>query len=300
MIPIWLDVERINPVTVKDMYKYSQENQQNLLPTFNAPFWGDYNSNPSIYDRQFAKMYKNFCYFDQDKDEVKTDEGVSIVTTDFKTDVYNILHLNRKKYEELYRIQVMADNAYGITDDYDVTEIMDKSTTDNSTNQYGSRSDSENTTYGSRTDTSTETLGSHTDTNQTTKGQHTDTSTESVAGFNSSGYENSNQYSDQFGSRTDNSSTEYGAKNNSYSTIQGQQADTKSLVKGQHTDTLDNEGTEEYTLTKKGRVNGNAATNIKKHESFWTPWQFYQFIFNDIAKELLLINAQSIYTVWYW
>ena len=49
-------------------------------------------------------------------------------------------------------------------------------------------------------------------------------------------------------------------------------------------------GTEEYTLTRKGNIGVQTGADIlKRHYDFWRPYEFYSFIFGEIAKELLIV-----------
>lgn len=172
--------------TVNDMYKYASANNMTLLSNFNAPFWQDYISNHTRYDKLFRRLYYNFRYFMQECD---TDlDDIADITTEFIDDVYNHLMANRKKYEELYRIHVITDEEYSITDNYHITETMDRDTTSTDDNVYGARTDEE--TRGSQTNTTesdvspydnenfynegkvTDVLGARSD--SLTKGSHTD------------------------------------------------------------------------------------------------------------------------------
>lgn len=159
------------------MYKYTSANNMMLLSNFDAPFWQDYMTNHTKYDKLFRRLYYNFKYFMQECD---TDlEDIADITTEFIDDVYNHLMANRKKYEELYRIHVITDEDYSITDNYHIREIMDKDTSENNNNTYGSRSDSNN-------------VGSQTVTNQN-----------DVSPYNSSGYYANDKDTNSIGARSD-------------------------------------------------------------------------------------------------
>lgn len=172
--------------TVNDMYKYASANNMMLLSNFDASFWQDYMSNHTRYDKLFRRLYYNFRYFMQECD---TDlEDIADITTEFIDDVYNHLMANKKKYDELYRIHVISDEEYSITDNYHITETMDRDTTSTDDNVYGERIDTD--VRGSQSNTTesdvspydnenyfnegkvSDTIGSRTD--SLTKGQHTD------------------------------------------------------------------------------------------------------------------------------
>ena len=163
--------------TVNDMYKYAKDNNVILLSNFNATFWQEYVTNHTKYDKLFRRLYYGFKYFMQECDSDL--EDISDVTTEFIDDVYNHLLVNKKKYEELYRIHVITDEEYSITDNYHITEIMDKEFTEDNDNQYGSRSDSNS-------------VGSQTITNQN-----------DVSPYNSSGYYANDKDTNTIGARTD-------------------------------------------------------------------------------------------------
>jgi hypothetical protein len=172
--------------TVNDMYKYANANNMMLLSNFDASFWQDYMSNHTRYDKLFRRLYYNFRYFMQECD---TDlEDIADITTEFIDDVYNHLMANKKKYDELYRIHVISDEEYSITDNYHITETMDRDTTSTDDNVYGERIDTDvrgNQSNTTESDVSpydnenyfnegkvTDSIGSRTD--SLTKGQHTD------------------------------------------------------------------------------------------------------------------------------
>lgn len=183
-----------------DMYKYCVEQEAPLLPPFEAdpdnPAWYDFFANTyfaddnsyQAYDREFARRYKDFLYYD-----FLEAEDMSEVMTNFWTDVAALLQLNQKKYQEMYRIFLLTDEEMPVTYNYDMTETTGKQkntfTKGSETDTIGSRSD----TIGEITDTHkvapfnsttpqvessdvtsshTDTIGSHSD----TLGQRIDTS----------------------------------------------------------------------------------------------------------------------------
>ena len=157
---------------------------------------------------------------------------------------------------------------YSITDNYNVTERMQKET-----NNSGSD------TYGERTDTTNETSGARKDTNTTQVGSQSNIGTDTIAGFNSSGFENDSKVVDEIGERTDTSETNIGQQNNIINFDKGLQNDTHSRT-----------GTEDYTLTRVGNIGVKTVTEvIKEHSDYWTTYDFYTLIFKEICSELLLI-----------
>lgn len=246
--------------TVNDMYKYANANNMPLLSNFNAVFWQDYINNSSRYDKLFRRLYYNFRYFMQECD---TDlDDISDITTEFVDDVYNHLMANKKKYEELYRIHVITDEDYSITDNYHIREVMDKETTDNDVMDKDTTKDDTNT-YGSRTD-------------GTTTGQQTITRQNDVSPYNTNGYYANDKDTDIYGNRIDSFS-------------KGQQEDSLSST-GTENYTLNREGTEDYTLTRRGNIGVQTGTEmLDKHNRYWDKYKFYEYIFACICADLLIV-----------
>ena len=145
-----------------------------------------------------------------------------------------------------------------------VQEIMDKDGTDNQDNTYGSRQDSGSFTKGSRTDS-------------TTTGEQTTTVTTKVAPYDSEDFANNGQDTSVAGQRQD-------------SLTEGQQLDSSSSTKGQQIDDLNRTYTEDYTLHRVGNIGVQTVTDmLQKHVKMWSVWEFYEYIFKEICKDLLLI-----------
>ena len=168
-------------VQVKEMYRYANDNNIPLLSDFasnneNILFWNEYRENYSRYDKTFRRYYNSFRYFMQEPLALRYDEEIPIehiqeITLDFIDEVYNHLMINAKKYEELYRVNVLSNENYSIVDNYNIVETMNKEINRDNTDTYGTRTDTTNDDIGARTDTSTDT----------------------IAGFNSSDFQNSDK-----------------------------------------------------------------------------------------------------------
>lgn len=249
--------------TVKDMYKYVKDHNIAMLSTFPGHFWDDYRFRYDQYDALFNRMFNSFFYFMQDDDE-----DIADITTNFIADCYNHLLVNNKKYEELYRVHVIPDENYSLTDNYDMTETMDKDITDNNENTYGSRTDTSSYTSGEREDSTTDITGTQ-----------FNVSTDTVAPYNSEDFYNNSEKSDSLGQREDSSTLN-----------KGEQIDSGSNTKGSQEDTLDRTYAEDYTLHRKGNIGVTTVSDmLKKHKDFWDEWSFYEYIFKEIAKDLLLL-----------
>lgn len=293
--------------TVNDMYEHTKTANTPLLSSYNAEFWADYVQNFTKYDKLFRRLYKSFWYFDQ-----LHDDSVSIVTTDFTDEVYNHLLANNKKYSELYRINVVSDEDFSIIDNYNVTENMNRETEKNITDVFGQRNDTESNTIGERTDSKSESLGQRSDSKSETIGSRQDNTnytqgaqnnqtTVGIEGFNSSSFQDSDKTTDSIGQRIDSNtstvgsqsnseSSTIGAQSNSSSSTIGSQTNAKSFTKGSQSDNHSDEGTETYTLTRRGNIGVKTAQEVmKEQKDFWTPYEFYTYIFRDIARELLMV-----------
>ena len=251
-----------------DIYKYYRSQNTKMLSNFqpsevNDDFWADYRTNYARYDAVFNRMFNSFWYFLQDRQGT-----IAEVAADFTQAVYDHLMINEKKYSELYRIEVIPDEDYSLTNNYNITEVMDKDITDNNDNTYGQRIDSGSFTEGSRSDSASNTLGS-----QTT------TVTDGIAPYDSDVFSNNKESETVAGSRQDSSSF-----------TKGSQSDSSSNTKGQQIYDLNRTYTEDYTLTREGNIGVQTATDmIDKHKKFWSLWAFYEYIFKEISKDLLLI-----------
>ena len=251
-----------------DIYKYYKSQNTKMLSNFqpsevNNDFWADYRTNYARYDAVFNRMFNSFWYFLQDREGT-----IAEVSADFTQAVYDHLMINEKKYSELYRIEVIPDEDYSLTNNYNITEVMDKDITDNNDNTYGQRIDSGSFTEGSRSDSTSQTTG-----------QQTNQNTESVAPYDSVDFSPEKQIDMLTGSRLDLGSF-----------TKGSQSDSSSNTKGQQIDNLDRTYMEDYTLTREGNIGVQTATDmIDKHKKFWSLWAFYEYIFKEISKDLLLI-----------
>ena len=174
------------------------------------------------------------------------DDTLDEVVDQFRTDVYNHLLINQKKYEELYRVQIIPDEDYSLVNNYDMQEIMDRNISEENDNTYGERTDS----------------------GSLTTGQQTNTSTGEVAPYDSDTFANNSKMTDVFGTRSD----------------------TTGNTKGQQIDDLNKSVEEDYTLHRFGNIGVQTVTDmLNKHVKMWSVWEFYEFIFKEICKEMLLL-----------
>lgn len=137
------------PFIVLDLYKYIQPSGKLFPISTNFDFWDNvYTSNAAKYDREFARRFASFRYFDFMKAETEAEALIN-----FKADVLSILEMNQKTYEEIYRLYVIEDEDMPITYNYDMTETTGKQKL---TDTYGGTSftkGQQQNTEGQRTDT---------------------------------------------------------------------------------------------------------------------------------------------------
>lgn len=209
--------------TVNEMYEVSKKAGTPLLSNFNDTFWNDYIEHYTELDRYFARRYRSFRYFAQEESDT-----VEVVTQNFTSSVYEHLLVNKKRYEELYRVQSVNDNDYMLLDNYNVNETVTKEGSGNGSIVSGERTD-------------------------------TLSNTNKVSPFDSENF-----YND---TNSDNTST-----------------------KGSETDTTNNSYNETVTSNKKGNIGvQTGADMLGKHTNYWKNFDFYNLVFSEIAKELLLV-----------
>ena len=254
-----------------------------LFPTNTTfDFWDDvYGAASAEYDREFARRYKNFLFFDFLEAETTSD-----ALTNFKADVLSILTFNKKRYEEMYRVFCVTDEDDPLTYNYDMVETTGAQHTET---EYGATSQTkgqETFTKGQETFTKGE--------EQLTKGSQSNTiggttNTHAVAPYNVStltpeSSDTMTQQSNTEGQRID---------------TEGQRIDTNSQRQDTnsartdtalaHTDQVDSD---EWTLTRRGNIGVQTASDmLRLHTQYWTEqYKFMQLIFDDIAAQLLLIG----------
>lgn len=137
------------PFKVIDLYK-AIGTGETLLPTSTGfDFWEDtYEANTAVYDREFARRFTTFEYFD-----FMEADTIAEARENFHADVLSILTFNKKRYEEMYRVFLVQDEDDPITYNYDMTETTGAQHTSSvkgsQTNQFGSHTD----TIGEQTET---------------------------------------------------------------------------------------------------------------------------------------------------
>lgn len=205
--------------TVEDIWKVASQNNIKLLSDYNAVFWQEYVNNHVRYDKIFKNLYRKFKPYDQNLQATTRD-----VLDDFTDNVYNYLLLHNKKYSELYRVNVIPDDSYSIIDNYDVTETMQKQTSDASENVTGAKSKAINNTVtdniGQKNKSHNETI---TDSIGETERSEDVTITDSIGARSKS---NSVETTDELGNAQRTVQENRGAGTDTTNYTQGQQANT--------------------------------------------------------------------------
>ena len=110
------------PFKVIELYK-AVGTGETLLPTgTDFDFWEEtYSAAPAVYDREFARRFTTFEYFD-----FLDAETVAEARENFHADIVSILTFNQKRYAEMYRVFLVEDEDDPITYNYDMEETTGK------------------------------------------------------------------------------------------------------------------------------------------------------------------------------
>lgn len=255
---------------IKDIYKYCRDNNIKMLSSFNGEYWNYYKSNYQNFDRLFKKEFTSWYPMDQERGATLED-----ITAEFIADVNAFLTVNNKRYSELWRAYNIEDNtAYSLTNNVDYTETRDLTIEREGENQKGSQinRDTGSTMYGSQTVTGD---------NERTYGGKTTSTENKVSADNVDTYA-PRDYSETIeGSNVDseNLSTTYGSHEDSTSLTHNE---------GERFDSHNEDTTEQETLHKVGNMGVQTVDDmLKKHWDNWAVFDFYLFIFREIARDLL-------------
>ena len=248
-------------ITVNDMYKDARSSNAPLLSNYEAPFWSEYVSDFSNYDRVFNRLYKSFEYFLQEEDD-----SVSECRSNFTEDVKCLLIANSKKYSELYRTYKIDDSIYSLTDNYDVTETYSGNKLTTIESRLGGRTDNTKTSdvIGSKTDSientdiigainNTETMnngakntnenttyGAKNTNENTTYGSGSSETVGEVSPMDSNMFYNNNKNSTTTSEKTDSKQITNAAFTDSKQTTYSTFTDTKTINEAERTNTSNN------------------------------------------------------------
>lgn len=137
------------PFKVIDLYK-AVGIGESLLPTGTGfDFWEEtYEANTAVYDREFARRYTSFEYFD-----FMEADTIAEARENFHADVLSILTFNKKRYEEMYRVFLVEDEDDPITYNYDMTETTGAQHTESVKGEQTNTTGAQENTTGAQTDT---------------------------------------------------------------------------------------------------------------------------------------------------
>ena len=247
---------------IQDIYNYCVKNSRPLFGSVSGfSFMADYAENHAAFDFFFNKRFSSFRYLT----EFAKNSTAENVYNNFTQGINAFLFFNKKRFDELYRVQVLNNDAYDIVNNYDLTETSSRTESGSDSRNYGARSDSD--TFGARTDTS-----------EVTNGKQNSTTEKSIAGFNSSNYSDSDKETTTIDGYTDGGSTTKGAQNDTHTT-------------GAHTDTGTTSNSETVNLRRFGNIGvQTAAEIIGGHVKLWENFNFYEILFTEIAREFLLVD----------
>lgn len=310
-------------VKVKNIYDYCKENNLKMLSGFNSDFWEVYRNNSDYFDRLFRNSYREFVAFN-----LQDDADIEEAVIDWIFDVTAFLKANEKRYAELWRLQTISDIDYSILDNYNVREthattatgsvadtIGAKTETKSGSKAYGSTTEtgSNSYTHGAKSETDGETLNYGRDIKETDTtvniGAQQNTSENKVSAFNESTYSPKDYNDSNLGTRQDTTHVEEerAARTDSTSGTHTEasytDSESKSRTIGAHTDTESDSiqhsaqsnsrstsDSENKTITKKGNMGIYSASKLLgEHEELWKEFNFYKYIFDEIADEFLRI-----------
>lgn len=309
---------------VEELYKFCRDNNLAMLSNFNADFWEVYRNNSDYFDRLFYHSYKSFSIF-----TLRDAESEEELCVDWIFDVVAFLKANEKRYSELWRMQTVSDTDYSMLDNYNVRETHNTATDATNTDTIGSRTDTKSSTltYGQVTDTDNNSYihGPKSTSDSETKnygrdvlatnntfdqGAQSNSSENKTSAFNSSTYAPKDMKDDSFGARRDTTyinetrdarqdSTTGSHTENTYT-----DSESKSHTRGSHSDgtsdtNIYGEHTNRHvidedvlkTITRKGNIGVYSASKLLgEHQELWQSFNFYKFIFDEIANEFLRIE----------
>lgn len=258
-------------ITIDTLYNYCQTAQQTLFPTEDYDFWLPYEANYQKFDRYFKQKYRAFKVCQ----EYSADASLEGMLTDWKSIVDAFLFLNSKRYSELYKVQVLAADAYDVVNNYDLHETIQRLNTGTVRDNLGARTDSATTgaqthatEYGATQETlqagqatdstqygqaqRTDVIGATRDTNSSAIGAQTSTNTQTRSAFNSSSLQDVAGGSINNGARSDSSIVSSDAHTDTH-TDAGR---TDTTTRGSHTDTT-SQAAHTDTLTDGARTDGH-------------------------------------------
>lgn len=275
-------------IKVWELYKQAKESGMKLLPEYSEPFWAVYVDNANRFDRVFNMLYKSFSYdFSEYPNEtVDTSEKLKR----FKDDVEVYLIANKKRYEELFRLENISDDDYSILNNYDMKETMDRFTSETGEQNKGQQENNSTISDSAYTDIKENALGKQHSTSSINTGQQENTTTHGVAPYDSAETNIESKDDTTIGSRADSVDSTTDAYTDTETIDGGERQRTQTAVEGERKDTDKKDGTENYTLTRAGNIGVMTQTEVmRQHDNFWRDYEFILRIFADISRYCLIL-----------
>ena len=269
---------------ISDIYNYAKSHDQKLFGNISAfPFMAGYDANATAFDYLFNKKYSSFLYLTE-FDKTATLQNVY---DDFTTAINAHFVFNAKRYNELYRVETLAANAYDVVNNYDLTESATRTTSGTNSVQRSAHTDNETLGAVSNSDT----YGAREDTTTVNNGIQETTTKKDIAGFNSDHFVDSNKESTTIEPNTSGGTSTKGSQTDTHT----EAGRTNSMAYGAQTESGTNSGSETTTLRRFGNIGvATAADIIGGHITLWDNFSFYNIIFKEIAKEFMLIDDDYI------
>ena len=269
---------------IRDIYTYAKSNNLKLFGNVSAfSFMDEYNSNSVALDYLFNKKFSSFLFLT----DFPKSATLATVYTDFTTAINAHLVLNNKRYSELYRVQLLAESAYDIVNNYDLHENVSRETSGSNSLSRGARSDSD--AYGAKS--TSDNYGARTDSTTVENGAQSSTTEKEVAGFNSPDYVDADKESVSIAANTSGGSTTKGAQADTHT----EQARTDTHTIGAQTESGTNNGNETVTTRRYGNIGVQTPADvIGGHIKLWDAFNFYGIIFKELSQEFLLLDDEFI------
>ena len=275
-------------ITLNQMYQYqkTQKPTEPLLSSYDAEWWTEYVTNHVLYDSQFARMFKTFFYFNQSEDEPIAD-----VTADFVESVKIHLMMNTEKYRQLWRVLSVPDAQNELYENVNGTETTTVTFGKKTEYARAGKTDTHETSNDAYTDTMESNANAYSDVTSDEKGKTHGKTEHSVAPYDSNAASLESSDDTTSDAYTDKSTLNAGARSGNTSANYGKTHGTVSDTYGAHTDSDTDSGTETTEYKRRGNIGVTTVSEmLRQHKEFWTSWEFYEYIFNAIAKDLLLVQ----------
>ena len=237
--------------TVREIYRYNNPVGvvgPPMLSTYAGEFWEEYIANSAFFDVEFTRRFAGYYFYNALDYKFEQDDEVSMETT-FNTFRAQVYNLLLKNDKKYTELW----RIHTIEDDesYALTNNYDRHEI-----YSGTEANATSAVSGQRTDVNIDNTGSQNSSNLNKK-----------TGWDSSSENTDTSQDNQVGSRQD----------------------THQFTKGQETDTARMQGSDSHTSHIYGNIGVSTVDDmLGKHRNFWMTFSFYDIVFDDICKELLL------------